>query len=99
MARTQLAFGERFAALFFGADGVLVVAGALVVGALGSGVRVGMNDAARAAKLPADALVVVVRACVFFASSSSSVFGQSPRIRRESERSARSLPSVWHVGQ
>jgi hypothetical protein len=36
---------------------------------------------------------------LFLASSSSSVFGQSPLRRRESERSARSLPSVWQVGQ
>ena len=36
---------------------------------------------------------------VLRASSSSSVFGQSLPRRRESERSARSLPPVWHVGQ
>ena len=32
-------------------------------------------------------------------SSSSSDFGQSPRSRRESDRSASSTPPVWHVGQ
>ena len=32
-------------------------------------------------------------------SSSSSVFGQSPRRRRESPRSARSFPAVWHRAQ
>ena len=37
--------------------------------------------------------------CRRFASSSSRVFGQSPCMRRESERSARSLPPVWQRAQ
>ena len=84
-----------------GATVVLVLFGVVAAGAAmtggerageGAGAREGMKDAALAAKLPAGA--AFARPSVFFASSSSSVFGQSPRMSRESERSARSLPSV-----
>ena len=75
-------FGFAAGAVMLGGEG----------GGDGAGAREGMNDAALAAKLPSGA--AFVRPSVFFASSSSSVFGQSPRMSRESERSARSLPSV-----
>src|SRR5262245_50627645 len=50
-------------------------------------------------KNPKHRRVYGLRRSVLYCSSSSSDRGQSSLSRRESARSASSLPPVWHVGQ